>query len=85
MDTLAANWKLYAIAVGAAAAFSSLLTPLVRAAALRFGWMDAPSSAVKTHKVSTPSLGGIAIAIGAATGTASGSTGSGGAPPARPR
>ncbi|MCX5796936.1 MAG: MraY family glycosyltransferase [Elusimicrobia bacterium] len=61
MATLAAGWKLYAIAVGAAAGFSFLLTPLVRSLALRFGWMDAPSSSVKTHKVSTPSMGGVAI------------------------
>jgi len=61
MEILAANWKLYAIAVGTAAGLSCLLTPLVRLAALRFGWMDEPSSAVKTHKVSTPSLGGVAI------------------------
>jgi UDP-GlcNAc:undecaprenyl-phosphate GlcNAc-1-phosphate transferase len=61
MATLAAGWRLYLIAVAAAAAFSFLLTPLVRALALRFGWMDAPSSSVKTHKVSTPSLGGVAI------------------------
>ncbi len=61
MDTVAADWKLYAIAVAAAFAFSFLLTPLVRSLALRFGWMDAPSSSVKTHKVSTPSLGGVAI------------------------
>ena len=61
MGTLTAGWKLYTLAVAAAFGFSFLLTPLVRALALRFGWMDAPSSAVKTHKVSTPSLGGLAI------------------------
>jgi UDP-GlcNAc:undecaprenyl-phosphate GlcNAc-1-phosphate transferase len=61
MDILASNWKLYAVAVATAAGLSFLLTPLVRIAALRFGWMDEPSSAVKTHKVSTPSLGGVAI------------------------
>jgi UDP-GlcNAc:undecaprenyl-phosphate GlcNAc-1-phosphate transferase len=61
MEILAANWRLYVLAVATAAGFSFLFTPLVRAAALRFGWMDEPSSAVKTHKVSTPSLGGVAI------------------------
>jgi UDP-GlcNAc:undecaprenyl-phosphate GlcNAc-1-phosphate transferase len=61
MESLAANRRLYAIAVATACALSLILTPLVRALALRFGWMDAPSSAVKTHKVSTPSLGGVAI------------------------
>jgi len=61
MQSLAAYWKLYLLAVAAAFGLSFLLTPLVRRLALRFGWMDAPSSAVKTHKESTPSLGGIAI------------------------
>ncbi len=61
MDVLLTNWKLYLAAVGLAFGVSALLTPLVRAAALRFGWIDAPSSAVKTHKVPTPSLGGVAI------------------------
>jgi UDP-GlcNAc:undecaprenyl-phosphate GlcNAc-1-phosphate transferase len=63
MSTLAADWQLYVIAVTAAFLFSFLLTPLVRALALRFGWMDPPSSAVKTHKVTTPSLGGVAIFV----------------------
>ncbi|MDE2039016.1 MAG: undecaprenyl/decaprenyl-phosphate alpha-N-acetylglucosaminyl 1-phosphate transferase [Elusimicrobia bacterium] len=39
-------------------------TPAVRALALRLGWLDAPSSSVKTHKVATPSLGGMAIYLG---------------------
>jgi UDP-GlcNAc:undecaprenyl-phosphate GlcNAc-1-phosphate transferase len=42
-------------------ALSFLATPLVRLMALRLGWMDAPTSSVKTHKVSTPCVGGIAI------------------------
>lgn len=54
----------YAAAVGVAAGVTLVVTPLVRAAALRFGWMDAPSSSIKTHKVTTPSLGGIAIYAG---------------------
>ena len=61
MDSLVTYGKLYVIAVAAAFSFSFLLTPLVRRLALRFGWMDEPSSSVKTHKVSTPSLGGVAI------------------------
>jgi UDP-GlcNAc:undecaprenyl-phosphate GlcNAc-1-phosphate transferase len=61
MDGFLSNWKLYLGAVAAAAGISFVLTPLVRALALSRGWMDEPSSAVKTHKVSTPSLGGVAI------------------------
>jgi UDP-GlcNAc:undecaprenyl-phosphate GlcNAc-1-phosphate transferase len=59
-----AHVRLYLIAIAAAAAISFTLTPLVRALSLRFGWMDTPSSAVKTHKVTTPSLGGVAIFAG---------------------
>lgn len=55
------NIKLYLLALGVSYGISFALTPLVRALALRFSWMDAPSSSVKTHKVSTPSLGGVAI------------------------
>jgi UDP-GlcNAc:undecaprenyl-phosphate/decaprenyl-phosphate GlcNAc-1-phosphate transferase len=55
------GWRLYLAAIAVSAALSGVLTPLVRAAALRFGWLDAPSSSVKTHKVATPSLGGVAI------------------------
>lgn len=54
----------YVAAVAIAALATFLLTPLVRAGALRFGWMDEPSSSVKTHKVTTPSLGGVAIFAG---------------------
>lgn len=53
--------KLYFLAVGVSFAISFLLTPMIRRLALRLGWMDAPSSAIKTHKFTTPSLGGIAI------------------------
>ena len=52
---------LYLLAIACAAAISFVLTPLVRVAALRWGWVDAPSSAVKTHKVATPCVGGVAI------------------------
>jgi len=61
MQSLLAYWKLYLLAATAAFGLSLLLTPLVRLLALRYGWVDAPSSSVKTHKVTTPSLGGIAI------------------------
>ncbi|MBI4678703.1 MAG: undecaprenyl/decaprenyl-phosphate alpha-N-acetylglucosaminyl 1-phosphate transferase [Elusimicrobia bacterium] len=53
--------ELYALSVAAAAAMSFAATPVVRELALRLDWMDAPSSAVKTHKVPTPCVGGIAI------------------------
>ncbi len=61
MQLLIAYWQPYILAFAAAFVFSLLLTPLVRRLALRFGWVDEPSSAVKTHKVTTPSLGGVAI------------------------
>ncbi len=41
-----------------------LATPVMRQAALRFGWLDAPSSSVKTHKIATPMMGGVAIWLG---------------------
>lgn len=53
--------ELYLLAIGFSALCAFLLTPLVRLLALRLGWLDEPSSSVKTHKVATPSLGGIAI------------------------
>lgn len=43
---------------------SFLLTPLVRVLALRMGAIDAPTSAVKTHKEPTPVFGGVAIFAG---------------------
>ncbi|MBI5209906.1 MAG: undecaprenyl/decaprenyl-phosphate alpha-N-acetylglucosaminyl 1-phosphate transferase [Elusimicrobia bacterium] len=52
---------LYALSILSAMGISFLATPLVRAMALRLGWLDTPSSAVKTHKVATPCVGGIAI------------------------
>ena len=55
------NIRLYLIAIACAAGITLALTPLVRLLALRYGWMDAPASELKTHKVTTPSLGGIAI------------------------
>ena len=64
MPNLTQNGRLYFIAIPTAFPISFILTPIVRALALRFGWVDAPSSSVKTHKVTTPSLGGVAIFAG---------------------
>ena len=57
-------YDLYLICALTALACSYALTPLVRLLALRLQLLDTPSSAVKTHKVATPSLGGLAIAAG---------------------
>jgi UDP-GlcNAc:undecaprenyl-phosphate/decaprenyl-phosphate GlcNAc-1-phosphate transferase len=57
-------FQVYAAAVAVAAGVTFAVTPLVRWLALRFDWMDAPTSSVKTHKVTTPSLGGAAIYAG---------------------
>ncbi len=47
------------------AAVSSFLScPIFRVIALRFGIIDHPNTAVKTHKAATPYLGGCAIALG---------------------
>lgn len=53
--------ELYLLSVVSAMAIAFLATPAVRELALWMDWMDTPSSAVKTHKVSTPCVGGIAI------------------------
>ena len=42
----------------------SLLTPIMRKVALKFGVVDTPNSAHKTHKSPVPYLGGVAIVIG---------------------
>ncbi len=47
-----------------AAGVSFFVTPLVRLLALRYGLLDTPSSAVKTHKEPTPVFGGVAIYLG---------------------
>jgi UDP-GlcNAc:undecaprenyl-phosphate GlcNAc-1-phosphate transferase len=57
-------FRVYAASIAISAGVTFFATPLVRALALRFGWLDHPSSKIKTHKVSTPSLGGIAIYLG---------------------
>lgn len=61
MQALMSHWKLYLGSIAIAAGISLVLTPLVRFLSLSRGWMDHPATSVKTHKVSTPSLGGIAI------------------------
>lgn len=45
-----------------AAALAAGTTPLVRAVALRRGWLDHPA-ANKPHEASTPTLGGLAVAL----------------------
>ena len=57
------NTQLYLAAIGIAFALSAALTPLVRMLAMRMGWLDTPATAVKTHTVAVPALGGVAIWI----------------------
>lgn len=59
-----AGFGLYAACFAVAGGISFLLTPLVRLVSVRFGLLDAPGSAVKTHKVPTPVFGGVAIFAG---------------------
>lgn len=56
-----ADWVLYASTAAAAAAVSALLTPLVRWLAIRHDLLDHPATAIKTHKVAVPHLGGVAV------------------------
>lgn len=56
------NLELYFAAIFIAAAISMALTPAVRLAGLRMGWVDKPFG-VKTHKKATPAMGGIAIGV----------------------
>jgi len=58
------DFGLLAACFAVAATISFFLTPLVRVLALRFGFLDTPSSEVKTHKVPTPVFGGAAIFAG---------------------
>lgn len=55
---------LLAASFACAATASFFMTPLVRMLSLRLGVLDAPSSAVKTHKEPTPVFGGVAIYLG---------------------
>src|SRR5690348_5688861 len=43
--------------------FSVLLTPLLRAFALRQGWVDRPDNLRKMHKVPIPRIGGVPIVL----------------------
>ena len=52
---------LYIITFFIACLLSLLLTPFFRYIAIKFNIYDRPITAVKTHKVSTPYLGGLAI------------------------
>lgn len=58
------NTGLLVISFICAASVSFFMTPLVRLLSLRLGLLDAPSSAVKTHKEPTPVFGGVAIYLG---------------------
>lgn len=55
---------LYLITFSAALAITALVTPLCRFIATRFGILDRPHTAIKTHITPTPYLGGIAIWAG---------------------
>ena len=55
------NTILYLITFFTAYLISLFLTPVFRYIARKFGIYDRPLTAVKTHKVSTPYLGGLAI------------------------
>lgn len=53
----------YLLALAVPLVLALALTPLVRALAIRLNFLDTPSSAIKTHKHATPTLGGVAIVI----------------------
>ncbi len=55
---------LYIINFAAAYVISLILTPILRYVAVKYNIYDRPITAVKTHKISTPYLGGIAIWTG---------------------
>ncbi len=55
--------SLYLITCLISFSIALLLTPLVRWLALQTSAVDAPASAIKTHKTTTPLLGGVAIAL----------------------
>ena len=59
-----------AAAVAVAFGVTVIATPLVRHAALRRAWTDAPDGLRKLHRQPTPSLGGTAIFAGVAVATA---------------
>ncbi|MDR1695467.1 MAG: undecaprenyl/decaprenyl-phosphate alpha-N-acetylglucosaminyl 1-phosphate transferase [Endomicrobium sp.] len=55
---------LYFISFAVALLAAALATPVCRAIALKLNVMDKPAGEIKTHKESTPYMGGIAIAFG---------------------
>jgi UDP-GlcNAc:undecaprenyl-phosphate/decaprenyl-phosphate GlcNAc-1-phosphate transferase len=55
---------LYLWTFGIALIFSLLLTPLFRRIAIKFGVLDHPHTDIKTHRIPTPYLGGVAIWLG---------------------
>lgn len=54
--------KTYALLLGLSFLLAVLLTPLVRAVARHFGWLDQPDER-RIHSVPTPRLGGVAIFV----------------------
>jgi len=61
VQDLIENSRLYLLAFLVPLGLSLALTPLLRWLALKFGWVDAPATDIKTHKHPTPLLGGVAI------------------------
>jgi len=55
--------SLYLLALACSFALALMLTPLMRVLATRWKIMDTPSSPVKTHRIPTPYLGGLAIFV----------------------
>ena len=60
MSDLSHHFKLYLLAFLLPLVLSLLLTPLLRALAVRFGHLDEPTH-IKTHKHPTPLMGGAAV------------------------
>jgi len=58
------NVRLYLSAVAISFALSFAATPLIRLLAVRMGWLDTPTTDVKTHTVAVPALGGVGIWVG---------------------
>jgi UDP-GlcNAc:undecaprenyl-phosphate GlcNAc-1-phosphate transferase len=67
--------KLYLDCFIIALGVSYVATPLLRKVAIAFGVLDHPVSDVKTHKMPTPYLGGLAVALGAVVALAFARTG----------
>lgn len=58
------NWVVYASTFTIAVLFTAWLTPKLREAAIRFGIVDHPDGALKTHREPVAYLGGLAIYLG---------------------